>query len=219
MNRSRTVLLALSAAVLLGGAVTAYVRPWLDDGPPELPAAPASLPVKLVLAEPFTLGQPSVHSWRLEQPQFDSGYLLVLEVDRTLVHPRQAAEPVLYVGEQTAQRLNLGHESGFVVAVVPAPRAAAGGIALDLASVPIFFGAPDLPERIDAAAIAREVAAARAAGVAGAGAAAVAKAARPQLAFADDWELHLHAADLIEAYSPSEGDLVAGLRVPRVGPR
>src|SRR5258707_13144593 len=56
----------------------------------------------LVFAQAFKLDKSYPHTWRKEQPQVSSGYVLVLAVDPEFVRPKQVAEPVLYVGNQTA---------------------------------------------------------------------------------------------------------------------
>jgi hypothetical protein len=45
------------------------------------------------------------------------------------VYPRQTAEPVLYIGATTAERVNIGHESGRVVAIVPSALNEQGEVA------------------------------------------------------------------------------------------
>lgn len=112
---------------------------------PTLPSTPA--PVKaLLLARPFTLTQGFSFDWRQERPTISRGFLVVIEVNPDLVYPRQTAEPVLYVGDQTAMRLNIGYTSGRVIAVVPETS--------DLRH--IWFGTPQLPERVTAETIANE---------------------------------------------------------------
>jgi hypothetical protein len=143
----------LAASVLAAAVVAA---------PPQLPATPA--PVQdIVFAQPFTLDQGEVSNWRAERPNITSGYIIVLKVNPDLVYPRQSAEPVLYVGDTTAQRLNVGYRSGHVVAVVGAELT--GEQAMDLSKVKIWFGTPELPERVDANRIAQESALADAAGI------------------------------------------------------
>ncbi|MEQ8845806.1 MAG: hypothetical protein RIB58_13230 [Phycisphaerales bacterium] len=143
----------LAASVLAAAVVAA---------PPQLPATPA--PVQdIVFAQPFTLDQGEVSNWRTERPNITSGYIIVLKVNPDLVYPRQSAEPVLYVGDTTAQRLNVGYRSGHVVAVVGAELT--GEQAMDLSKVKIWFGTPELPERVDANRIAQESALADAAGI------------------------------------------------------
>ncbi len=124
-------LLALLAAVLaLPGLAT-----------PPLPETPA--PVRGVLyARPFTLDAPFRYDWSAEHPEVSSGLVLVLEADPALLRPRETQEPVLFVGALPAQRVTRAFESGRVVVLVPGP--------VDLASDPVWFGTPGLPEQVDA---------------------------------------------------------------------
>lgn len=215
MNRITTYTIA--GALLLATGVTAVTQLATDDPMPAVPAITHSSLVQLVLARPFTLEKAFVHEWRAERPQVSAGIALVLHVeDRSLIHPRQGFEPVLYVGNQTAERLNTGHESGYLVAVVPAGLDEKGHVDLDLSTTPIFFGDPELPERVDAAAAQLQLDKAVADGVQAAGVSVVEAAMQDQVRFADDWELRVWAADLIESYSPQEADLVSGLRAERI---
>jgi hypothetical protein len=206
----------LSCAVLLALAVPA-IGQVPGDPPPPLPETTPVGGVELVLARPFTLQTPYEHEWRAERPEVAGGLLLVLKVDPAMVWPRQVAEPVLFVGGQTAERVNLGHRSGHVIAIVPAPVDARGRVTLDLSEAPIFFGAPALPEQIDAEAASAELAAAREAGLQPPSEKAVEAALTSQVRFPGRDELTLYASDLIESWSPDEKDLVAGLRAPRPG--
>lgn len=104
----------------------------------------------LVSAMPFTLQTPYAYDWRAERPMVSSGYLVVLRVDPQDVQPKQTAEPVLYVGSQTAERINHGHLSGYVVAIVPATVNPEDRDYVDLKESLLWFGAPQLPERVDA---------------------------------------------------------------------
>jgi hypothetical protein len=216
-RKSTIGLLSLMALLALGGGVYALRQVMHDDGPPPLPAATPVGGVTLIEARPFTLDVPYTHDWRAERPQVTAGVLLVLGVDPDLVHPRQGLEPVLYVGDQTVERINFGGESGHVVAVVPAPVDGQGHVALDLSRTPIYFGTPALPEQVDAATVAQELAAAQARGIAPPTAAAVAAVSQPEVRFHDSYDVRVFAADLIEAWSPMETDLVSGLRAPLVG--
>ncbi len=211
----RSLSLPVVLVLLLGAGVGALVRA-LPGEPPPLPVTPTG-DIEVLYARPFTLDVPFTHTWRAEQPVFSAGMVLVLAVDPDLVYPRQTAEPILYVGDQTAERVNLGHESGRVVAIVPAAVDAAGAVALDLADAPVFFGAAGLPEQVDAARAAAELAAARQRGLLPPPRTSVAAVSQPQVNFGDAWELHLWCSDLIETFSPQETDLIAGLRVPRLG--
>lgn len=201
--------------LLLAAGVAAFVRSAPAD-PPPLPAVTPVGDVTLLHAQPFTLDVPFTHVWRKEQPQFSAGWVLVLSVDPELVHPRQSAEPILYVGDQTAERVNFGAESGHVVAIVPSAIDAAGNPSFDLSKAPMYFGAPGLPEQVDAAHIATELNAARTRGIAAPSRAVIKATAQPTVRFHDDYELHLFCSDLIEHYSPQEVDLVSGLRAQRV---
>ncbi len=211
----RSLLLPILLVGLLAAGVAAFVRALPDD-PPPLPAAFPVGGIDVLYARPFTLQNPTVHAWQAGQPRYDAGWVLVLGVDPQLVYPRQTAEPILYVGDQTAERVNFGHESGRVVAIVPSARDVSGRVALDLSAAPVFFGGTGLPEQVDAARAASELQAARERGVRPATVASLSVVTQPQVDFADDWELHLWCSDLIERWSPQETDLIAGLRVQRL---
>ena len=148
--------LTLLALILLAGSVTVTATSLAqdDDPAPALPADTLATSIELLYARPFLLDAPAVHASRAGQPTYAAGVLLVIEVgDRSLIHPRQVAMPILYVGDQTAERLNTGHESGRLVVIVPSVPDGDGGVALDLTTTPIFFGTPGLPEQVDAATI------------------------------------------------------------------
>jgi hypothetical protein len=106
----------------------------------------------LVYARPFTLEQPYSYAYSKEQPRIQSGYILVLNVDPELAQPRNAWTPVIYVGRYPAEITNLRVESGRLVVLVPGE--------VDLAKDPAYFGSVELPERVDAARGAEELAAA-----------------------------------------------------------
>lgn len=218
MNFSmKNIAVAVVLLALLAGGVTAVSSLVVRDGPPPLPANGLDAVVTLVHARPFVTAEPFTHWWRAEQPTFDAGLLLVLEVsDRSLIHPRQTAEPVLFAGEQTVERINSGHESGYLVALLPAPRDGQGGVDLDLSTLPIYFDLPGLPEQIDEVAAQQALSRAVAAGIGPLSAQAIADVTAEQVSFADIGDVHVHAADLVEAWSPLEVDLIAGLRAPRL---
>lgn len=181
-------------------------------GPPAVPATPS--PVKdIVYARSFTVEQGEINYWRAEKPEIVSGYIIVIEVNPDLVYPRQSAEPVLYVGDQTAQRLNVGYESGFVVALVPGELE--GDSKLDLTTAPIWFGTPELPERVDADRIRQEKALAVNVGIKPFDAEKIEKVlaeggeTMAEETLAGVLEV---VADLVDEYSPQEADLAAGLR-------
>lgn len=181
---------------------------------PPVPVRPAPI-VDIVVAQPFELAEAYEHLWRLERPRVKSGYLLVLRVDRDLVYPRQLAEPVLYVGHQTAERLNVGYHSGHVVAIVPAniddpthPEF------IDLGEARIFFGSPAMPERVDTETIAWEHRRAVEAGIEPIKSPRLEAARRRggrRRTLVDKREL-VHAAMMrVAEYSPQEQDLVGGV--------
>ncbi len=216
MNRFPRAGLFLVAVLLLAGAVP-LVKTLLGDPPPPLPDDVLSRTVELVYARPFVLDQPYTHFFRAEQPAVASGYVLVIAADPAVIHPRQTYEPVLYVGDETAERVNFGHESGHVIAFVPAGLDADGQVDLDLASTPIYFGEPALPEQVTREQARAQLERAVERGIRAQPLANVLGRTEGVLRFADDGDLRLWASDLIERYSPQEVDLVSGLRAPRVG--
>lgn len=194
----------LRLALLLAGSVIgahALAAPPLPSGP---------VPVQeLVYARAFDLDQGFAYDWRQERPLVRRGTLLVVQVDPDLAYPRQTAEPVLYVGTQTAMRLNVGYPSGYLVALVP------GDMELDAEATRIWFGAPALPESVTQATIAAQHARAVAAGIAPIPRAQVAAAyarggaplSRRTLA-----ALLADAAALVERYAPDEAAVAGALR-------
>ncbi len=189
--------------------------------PPPVPSTPAAVE-ELVYARPFTLKQGYAFEWCKERTPVREGYVLVLKVDPDLVYPRQSLEPVLYVGDHTAQRVNSGYQSGYVIAVVPAasgrlPETDRSAHA-QLHSAPIWFGTPELPERVDTSIIRRERAKAEAAGVKPFARAVVAAALEkggPRLEVKDRYELGSEMAALVRTYAPQEAHVADRLLVPR----
>lgn len=182
-------------------------------GGPPVPPTPAGVD-EVVYARPFALNDGFRFDWCKEPFQVSKGTILVLKVNPQLVVPRQTEEPVLYVDNQTAMRLNKGNESGYVIAIVPSE--------VDLTKDLIWFGTPGLPERVDAATIKAERAMAEKAGI---------KPLAPEKAQAarDKGGARLNAADmstllrttlaeLVEQYSPQEKALAESWRVPVVKP-
>src|SRR6266851_3076870 len=172
----------------------------------------------LVFAESFKLDKSYPHTWRKEQPQVSSGYVLVLAVDPEFVRPKQVAEPVLYVGNQTAERINAADVSGRLVVIVPSALNARGEVDLDLNSVPIWFGTAELPERIDAAQLNAELSAALRKGVRPLAQERVQGALRrggKSLHLPNRQALGQKIAALLQEYSPNETDLIRGLKVTK----
>lgn len=179
-------------------------------GPPEIPATPAAVD-GILLAQAFSLDEPYEFSWLAERPLVSRGMILVLEVNPDLVLPRQTAEPVLYVGDSTAERVNTGYPSGKVVAIVPGP--------VDLASARIWFGEPMLPEQVTPAIIADQRTRAAEAGIApfAANTAGMAvQAGGSELQVADYDALRRRAAELVQQYAAGEEELATGILAPRV---
>jgi hypothetical protein len=178
---------------------------------PELPIPPTPARVDdVVYARGFTLEQGYRYIRSKERPWVTSGTLLVLKVDPSLVVPREIAMPVLYVGDQPAERLNRGNESGYVIAVVP-------GV-VDLKRAPIWFGEPNSPHLVDAATAQSQRALAEQAGIGPFSGERVkaALAAGGETIKAVDMRAVLRdeVAGLIEKYSPQESQLANEFRVP-----
>lgn len=111
---------------------------------PALAAPPSPSGVlDLVWARPFTLDAAETYTMRGDRPAFTGGVLVELRADPALLAPSQVGEPVLYAGDMPAFRFNWDYVGGCVVAFVPGE--------VDLGSVELYFGAPDLPERVTAA--------------------------------------------------------------------
>jgi hypothetical protein len=198
--KGRVEPIALLVSVLM---VAAHA---VGSEPPPIPSTPASV-LDLVLARPFTLAKGYKYDWRADRPIVTSGTLVVLKVDPAFVFPRNSAEPVLYVGNQTAQRLNQGYQSGHVIAIIP------GNV--DFARDPIWFGRPDLPERVTEQTIRTQRALAEAAKIKPFPASKVQGAIQKRLQASDLHELlRDQVADLVLKYSPQEKDLAETWRLP-----
>jgi hypothetical protein len=172
----------------------------------------------LVFAQAFKLDKSYTHTWRKEQPQVSAGYVLVLAVDPEFVHPKQVAEPVLYVGDQTAERINAGDVSGRLVVIVPSKVDARGEVALDLNTALIWFGSPELPEQIDAAQLSAELNAALRKGVKPFAQQRVQGALRrggKAIRLLNREALERKIATVLQEYSPNETDLIRVLKITR----
>jgi hypothetical protein len=173
----------------------------------KVPPTPA--PIKgIVAAHRFTLEDPYQYTWTRERVMVSSGTLVVLEVDPALVVPRNTLEPVLYAGNVPLQRLNHGDKSGRVIGIVP------GNI--DVTTMPIWFGTPQLPERVTTAMAETERERAQKAGVTQTfERGAIAGLDSPPTASKDLAALlSTVAADLVLTYSPEEKDLAESWRLP-----
>lgn len=181
-------------------------------GMPKVPATPAPV-LEVIVAVPFALEAPYEHEMRKDRHSVTAGHVLVLRCDPAYLLRRQTAEPVLVAGAETAERINVGFDSGVLVALVPEWKSkGTDGVerAVDPLTTPLFFATPELPERVDAAWIAAEVAKA---GRSGIGAPAVAADARIDARrFADRDALNRFLAELVERHAPAERECVSALR-------
>ncbi len=161
--------------------------------------------------QPFRLEQSFKYDWRLDHPEVRSGLLVVIKVGPDLVTPRNSLEPVLYAGNQTVQRLNHGHESGFVIGIIPEQ--------IDLSKEPIWFGTPALPERIDAEMIARERAKAERSGISALKSTDIQSRTQDPVVASDlTTLLREQAAELLLEFSPQEKRLANSWRLPVTTP-
>ena len=170
---------------------------------PEIPA-----PAKDILfARPFTLATPYRNEWSKERPVVSTGTLVVVEVNPALVRRTDDLEPVLYAGNTTVMRLNHGDKSGRVIAIIPGT--------VDLTSAPIWFGSPQLPERVTAADVRAERQRAEKAGVRPFPASRIVAVQKPPVSATDLAALLRDvAAALVEQYSPDEKQLADQWRLP-----
>jgi hypothetical protein len=194
---------ALLLLVTLAGVAGQNVN---QERPSSLPQTPASVK-SILLAQRFTLETPYINTWSKERPRVLTGVLIVVEVDPAYVFPRNTLEPVLYAGNLTVQRLNQGYQSGRVIGLVP------GNI--DLTRAPIWFGAPQLPERVTESMVQAERARAERVGVRPLPSALLSTTERPAVTAKDLADLlRTVAADLVYQYSPQEKELADSWRLP-----
>lgn len=191
---------SMKSFALLALAVAVAPAAWA--GVPPVPATPAGVE-DVVYVAPFVLDQGYVSDWRREKPMVTRGYLVVLRVVPDLVYARQTAEPILYAGDQTVERLNVGYPSGYVVAIVPGNA--------DLGRVPVWFGAPGLPEAVDAAVVRAERSRAEAAGIEPVSADRIRSVLRKPLQLGDKAGLLREAGALVQLYAPDESERAAFL--------
>ena len=178
-------------------------------GERRVPATPAAV-IDILEIQPFGLKTGYQYGWLQSRPFVSDGLLVVLRVDPSYVVPRNTGEPILYAGDRTVQRLNQGQGSGYVIGIIPGE--------LDLASAPIWFGRPGLPERVTPKVIDEERALAESAGIKAFGPDKVKGALRDAIE-AEDLAALLRgpAADLVLKYSPDEKHLAETWRLPTTG--
>jgi hypothetical protein len=178
-------------------------------GESRVPATPSGV-IDIVEIQPFRLKAGYRNDWLQNRPIVNGGLLVVLRVDPKYVLPRDTAEPVLYAGDRTVQRLNQGYRSGHVIGIIQGE--------VNLASAPIWFGRPQLPERVTPEIIKAERTLADRAGIRAFGPDKI-KGARRDAIQADDFAalLRERVADLVLKYSPDEKDLAETWRLPSTG--
>ncbi len=209
MTLTMLALIALAVPAAIADPPVAVDPAEEQSQVPALPATPAAVE-QVLLAQPFTLDQGYEFEWSAEHPVVSAGWLLVLQVNPDLVFPRQTAEPILYIGNTTTERINHGHQSGRVIAIVPSDVNETGELTLDLNKALMWFGAPGLPEQIDAAMVRAQLQIARNAGIVPLPEDQIAQArakAPDSLRAADRTALRRAAAELIKVHSPAETEL------------
>ncbi len=186
--------------VLLSIIVVLLVMPVVNAAAPAIPETPAAVD-GVVYARAFRLDKALTNDYHKDKPLARIGYLLVLDVNSDLVYPRQVAEPVLFVGNTTAIRVNVGYPSGKVIAIVPGH--------INLHKAMMWFGTPMLPEDVNNTILWREQNSARAAGVKPFAKKVIDKARAAggnTLRLADADALYKEAVKLIPKYSPQENE-------------
>lgn len=199
----KIVVAAIAALVL---ALTTGIGRQNVSPQRQTPATPASVR-NILFAQPFTLETPYTSTWGKEKRSVSSGVVLVLEVDPAYMIPQNAVvSPVLYAGDAIVQRLNQGYPSGRVIGIVPG--------SLNLNSAPVWFGTPELPERVTTSMIQSERARAESAGVRALPAARISSVQSSVAARDLATLLRDVVADLVYEYSPQEKQLADSWRLP-----
>jgi len=199
-----TVVLVAASLFVMSAYVTSQAVS--SEGEIAIPSTPA--PVKDILAIlPFTLKTPYTNTWSKDRATVSSGVLIVLEVDPALVVPRNSLEPVLYAGNTVVHRLNHGHLSGRVIGIIPDN--------IDLSNVLIWFGSPELPERVTQVMVETERARAAEARLHPFPKAKIVSVQRPSIVEKDlAGLLRTVVADIVYEFSPQEKDLAESWRLP-----
>jgi hypothetical protein len=207
--RMKLPIIAL-AALLLGMPTLAACQANSQGSVKSVPATPVAVK-GVVFARRFALGTPYLYTWAKEPRSVSTGILVVLEVDPAYVVPRNTLEPVLYAGNVAVHRLNHGDKSGRVIGIVPGE--------IDLATAPIWFGTPQLPERLTPAMIESERASAEKAGIRALPLTDTVGIGQPAVAAKDlAGLLRDDAARLVDQYSPQDKDIADAWRLPVARP-
>jgi hypothetical protein len=93
------------------------------------------------VANAFVLDTPATYRMRGDHPTFSEGWLLKLTVPAGSIRARQAALPILYIGEWPVRVVNPSETGTCAVVWLPGP--------VDLAADPVFMGPAVLPERVN----------------------------------------------------------------------
>ncbi len=206
-DKSRHVLQSIMIFIVIN--VCTYSPVSFSQKTKPLDAITPSAIIDVVYIQPFSLDEAYVHHWREEKPLVRSGVLAVFKVAPELVYPRNTAEPILYVGSQTAEQLNSGHESGYVVAIIPGASHLGGARA--------WFGSPRLPERVNKKIIEMEMAIADKERIQTLDSRRVARVTQKRLSTPNlATLLSDHASELVIKFSPSEKSLTEAWRLPVV---
>lgn len=178
---------------------------------PQVPPGPASaVPgvVDVLAAVPVTVDPPHPWPWARDHAPLRTATVLVLQCDPVLARPRDVGEPVLYAGPAPVERVNPGGTSGRLVVVVPGE--------VDVTRVPLYFGAPELPERVDAARGEAELEAARTAGFTPFDAGLWRSVTATPTRVDGSAGLYRLAADLLLQWVPEEAERARHLQAPRL---
>ena len=170
-----------------------------------LPATPAPIR-QVVAAVPFSVAEPFPSEYRADRHLISRGWIVVLTAEPALLIPRQTEDAILYAGAQTAERVNTGSKSGYLVAIVPQSWRE-DGTAVPFSQTRFWFGTPGLPERVTAQIIRAEIALADRAGLAALAPEAAARICAdgaPTEQPKDRTALWNRALELVARYSPDE---------------
>ena len=165
-------------------------------------AAPPDGVLALDSVEHFTLDAPLRYHWVAGAPSMQQGTLFVVEISPDSAHVSQAGGPVLYVGTIPAALTHPGVTDSHLVAFVPQH--------VDLSATPVFWGPPDLPERVTPS---KGQAALQETSAKPFSPNQVRDATVPQRHFDHEAALYVRIAELIEAHAPADLDFAHGYQL------